>query len=87
MSETLKLTPDLQRIAEEQVSAGNFKNVHEAARAAFWLLRENAERRVQVRAELAGRFKDLDEGKGIKRTPEEFSAFLDECEANTRSRA
>jgi hypothetical protein len=69
------------------VNAGHFKTVDDAARAAFWLLRDSSERRAQVRQELASRFNDLDEGKGIRRTPEEFAAFLDECEDKTRSRA
>jgi len=45
MSHSLKLTPEMERFAEEQVHAGNFKSVDEVARAAFSLLRENAHRR------------------------------------------
>jgi len=78
MSHSLKLTPEMERFAEEQVHAGNFKSVDEVARAAFSLLRENAHRRNAVREELSGLFEEMDNGKGIPTTDEDFAQMVHE---------
>lgn len=78
MSHPLRLTPEMERFAEEQVHAGNFKSVDEVARAAFSLLRENARRRDIVRAELSGLFEEMDAGKGIPTTDEDFARMVHE---------
>jgi Arc/MetJ-type ribon-helix-helix transcriptional regulator len=68
----------MERFAEEQVHAGNFESVDEVARAAFSLLRENARRRDAVREELSGLFKEMDAGKAIPTTDEEFARMVHE---------
>jgi putative addiction module CopG family antidote len=76
MSQPSKLTPELQRYAEEQVNSGNFSSVEEVTRAAFALLRENAERATAVRAELGALFDEMDVGKAIATTDEEFARMV-----------
>lgn len=86
MSQSLKLTPDLQRFAEEQVNAGNFKSVDEVARAAFSLLRESAKRRDFVRAELGALFSEMDEGKAVATTDDEFASMVHKSAAKHSGR-
>jgi putative addiction module CopG family antidote len=76
MSQALKLTPEMERFAEEQVHAGNFKSVEEVARAAFSLLRDNARRRDEVREELSRLFEEMDAGKAIPTTDEDFARMV-----------
>lgn len=78
MSHSLKLTPEMERFAEEQVHAGNYKSLDEVARAAFSLLRENARRRDAVRQELSGLFEEMDAGKAIPSTDEDFASMVRE---------
>jgi putative addiction module CopG family antidote len=66
----------MQRFAEEQVHAGNFRSVDEVARAAFALLRENARRRDAVREELEGLFDDMDAGNAMPTTDEDFAQVV-----------
>jgi putative addiction module CopG family antidote len=76
MSQSLKLTPDMQRFAEEQVREGNFTSVDDVARAAFSLLRENAQRRGAVREELGALFAEMDAGNAIPTTEDEFARMV-----------
>jgi putative addiction module CopG family antidote len=76
MSQSLKLTPDMRRFAEAQVKEGNFTSVDDVARAAFSLLRENARRRGAVREELGALFQEMDEGKAIPTTEDEFARMV-----------
>ena len=78
MSQSLKLTPEMERFAEEQVHAGNFESVDDVARAAFSLLRDNARRRDAVREELSELFEEMDAGKGIPTTDEDFALMVHE---------
>lgn len=78
MSQPLKLTPSMERFAEEQVRAGNFRSVDDVARAAFALLRENSNRRDHVRAELGALFAEMDEGKAIPTTDDGFARMVHE---------
>src|SRR5690606_21415398 len=84
MSQSLKLTPEMDRFAEEQVHAGNFESVDEVARTASPLLRENARRRETVREELSGLFEEMDAGKGIPTTDEDFARMVREHGAKHR---
>jgi putative addiction module CopG family antidote len=86
MSQPLRLTPEMERFAAEQVDAGNFKSLDEVARAAFFLLRENTIRRNAVRQELTGLFEEMDAGKGILTTDEGFAAMVHERAAKHRDR-
>jgi putative addiction module CopG family antidote len=78
MSHALKLTPEMQRFAEEQVDAGNFGSVDEVVHAAFALLRENAQRSMAVRSELEGIFSEMDAGSAIPTTDESFTRMVQE---------
>jgi hypothetical protein len=46
------------------------------AHAAFSLLRANARRRDEVREELSGLFKEMDAGKAIPTTDEDFARMV-----------
>lgn len=76
MSHAVTLTPELQHFAEEQVRAGHFESVDQVARAAFALLRENAERRESVRGELSRLFDEMDAGRAIPTTDVEFARVV-----------
>ena len=86
MSQSLKLTPEMERFAEEQVLSGNFKSVDDVARAAFSLLRENARRRDAVREELSGLFEEMDAGKGIPTTDDDFASMVHERAGKHKAR-
>jgi putative addiction module CopG family antidote len=76
MSHALKLTPEMQRFAEEQVHAGNYATVDDVARAAFALLRDNAQRRAQVSGELATLFSEMDDGNAVPTTSDTFAEMV-----------
>lgn len=78
MSQPLKLTPGMERFAEEQVRAGKFRSVEDVARAAFALLRELSNRRDRVREELGALFTEMGEGKAIPTTDDGFARMVRE---------
>lgn len=86
MSQPLKLSPDLQRFAEEQVSAGTYGSVDEVAKAAFSLLRDNAKQHEAVRNELDMLFAEMDEGRGILTTDDDFARRVHDSAAKFSGR-
>jgi putative addiction module CopG family antidote len=78
MSDAVTLSPELQYYAEEQVRAGHFASVDQVTRAAFALLRENADRRQSVRQELQQRFHEMDGGQAIPTSDADFAQMVHE---------
>jgi putative addiction module CopG family antidote len=86
MSDTPRLSPELQRFAEDQVRAGNFATVDQVTRAAFALLRQNAERRATVRQDLQERFDEMDAGHAVPTGDAEFADMVRERAAKYSAR-
>jgi putative addiction module CopG family antidote len=77
-AKAIQLPADLQAFAEERVRAGEYASVDEVASAALRLLRRREERRAEVREELDGIFSEMDRGKHVEPTDEEFAKAVRE---------
>ncbi len=77
----IELSLEDSQYASEQVSAGKYKDIGQATRVAFQLLRVREQRLVEVREEIAQLCADMDAGKGIDITSAEFDAMLDKAAA------
>ncbi len=54
----LTLDPDLTQQIEQQITSGHFRTASDVVRAALQLLAQAAERRAEIRADLAARTTD-----------------------------
>jgi len=70
---SIELPEDLQAFAEERVRAGEFASVSEVAFEALRLLKGRAKRRDQARDELTQLFGEMEDGKFIEPTDDEFA--------------
>jgi putative addiction module CopG family antidote len=77
-AKAIQLPEDLQAFAEERVRAGEYESVDEVASAALRLLQRRDERRAEVREELDGVFREMDGGKHMEPTDEEFAKAVRE---------
>lgn len=77
-AKAIQLPDDLQAFAEERVRAGEYGSVDEVASAALRLLRRRDERRAEVRDELGGLFREMEQGAYLEPSDEEFDEAVHE---------
>jgi putative addiction module CopG family antidote len=77
-AKAIQLPEDLQAFAEERVRAGEYASVGDVASAALRLLQRRDERRTEVREELGGLFRDMEEGTYLELSDEEFAKTVHE---------
>lgn len=71
--DSIELPDDLRAFAEERVRLGQYGSVSEVASEALRLLRAREERREQVREELGDIFREMDQGKYLEPSDDEFA--------------
>ena len=81
-AEVIQLPEDLQAFAEERVRAGEYASVGEVTNAAFRLLQRRDERRHEVREELGGIFREMEQGTYLEPSDEEFAQAVRERALN-----
>lgn len=72
-ADSIELPDDLRAFAEERVRLGEYTSVSEVASEALRLLRAREKRREQVREELGGLFREMDQGTYLEPSDEEFA--------------
>jgi putative addiction module CopG family antidote len=77
-SKAIQLPEDLQAFAEGRVRAGEYASVEEVASAALRLLQRREKRRAEIREELGGLFREMEEGTYLDPSDEEFAKAVHE---------
>ena len=72
----VELSPEDARFAAEQVEAGTYRDISEAAREAFKVLRLRSQQLENVRQEYDQLCADMDAGKGHSLDAREFATLV-----------
>jgi putative addiction module CopG family antidote len=75
----IELSAEDLSYASEQVEAGRYKNINEATRMAFKVLRLREQQLAEVREDIEQCCADMDAGNGLDMTSAEYDSMLDEA--------